>query len=86
MDIIGEEAFGSCSALKKVSLPTTIRILEPNIFSGCDKLTEVSFRGTLKNWNSIKKGFWDYDSHIRTIHCSDGDAPSEQSSRPIIQY
>lgn len=86
VDLIEEDAFGDCSNLKELSLPDTVRVLEPGIFSGCDNLIEISFRGTIENWKSIKKNLWDYDSYIKVIHCLDGDIPSEQSSRPVIQY
>ena len=46
---IGEDAFGSCSALTDVELPEGTAELLPNVFSGCDGLQSITLPATLKS-------------------------------------
>lgn len=40
--IIREEAFTQCNNLIDVSLPSTLKEIEPNVFYGCSKLTHIN--------------------------------------------
>lgn len=43
-------------------------------FSGCSSLTDITFKGTMKEWEAIEKGSgWNPDTGNYTVHCADGD-------------
>ena len=46
---IKEQGFYNCKSIKKVEMPSSIEIIEPLAFSGCENLAEVSFSNGLKN-------------------------------------
>ena len=52
---LGNSAFLN-SKIKSISLPSTLKSIEKNAFSGCNDLTNVIFNGTEDKWNSITKG------------------------------
>lgn len=66
---LGWGCFGRSSALVSISLPSSITEIGYDIFTGCDNLTTVNFRGTKTQWDSIKgreclSG--------KTLYCTDG--------------
>jgi hypothetical protein len=49
LEEIGDRAFSLCSALKSITLPSTIRLLGQNIFAG-SSVSEAHFNGTMAEW------------------------------------
>ena len=42
-------------------------------FSRCTDLTDITFQGTMQQWNNISKGTdWNYNTGSYTITCTDG--------------
>lgn len=80
---IGERCFDGCVALEMVVLPVSVTHIEVCAFDNCDNLI-IIYRGTVKQWNSIKKGhrgFFDSSKYTGkyTVRCTDGEIeePSE---------
>jgi hypothetical protein len=69
-------AFVDCENLRSVSLPNTTKDVYMFSFKGCTRLTEITFRGTMEEWDNVKKGIdWDQDIPATVVHCTDGDVP-----------
>lgn len=72
--IIGDSAFAECSELCNIAIPDCITSIEYNAFSRCRRLTDITYAGTMEQWEKIeKKSDWKIKSNIAVIHCSDGD-------------
>ena len=57
-----------------LSLPSTLTNLKAESLWGCSSLTNLSFRGTKKQWNDLTKGTdWNYSVPATVVHCTDGD-------------
>lgn len=70
---IGGEAFGNCTGLKKVYIPSSVNVLG-NAFKGCKALDDIYYEGTAKMWKSIRKGTYIGDGMDRfLLHCTDED-------------
>ena len=66
--------FRDCANLESVSIPSGVIMLGRNVFENCPKLTNVTFAGTMAQWEAIEKeNDWNYGMSTNTIHCSDGD-------------
>ena len=68
---IGDWAFSDGSRLTSVTIPDSVPSIEWGAFSGCNKLKDINYRGTIEQWKKIKKEEWTF-SEIK-IHCIDGD-------------
>jgi hypothetical protein len=72
--IISSGALYGNALLKSVSIPSTVNEIRDDAFKGCTSLTDISFDGTKKQWNSIKKtSGWNTDTAQYVVHCTDGD-------------
>lgn len=74
---ITAQCFNNCTSLSKVILPSVITSIEERAFMNCTSLKEITFLGTMAQWNSISKytgagGAWNVGSAIEKIICSDG--------------
>lgn len=72
------DAFHNCSKLNYVSLPASLSIytsgfgsLSP-VFSNCPMLTEIDYRGTVSQFNSVNNKQWLAAPGV-VVHCTDGD-------------
>ena len=71
---ISNRAFYGCTSLKTVIIPLNVTYIDDYAFYGCSALTSITYNGTTTDWYSVKTGFsWEYDSGLKTIHCTDGD-------------
>ena len=72
LEEIRDWAFGH-TGLKRVDLPSSIKIVDYCAFGGCDKMTDIYYDGTASQWKKVK---FDpsYDDYLLgvTIHFSDG--------------
>ena len=72
--LIKEQAFDGCVGLKTVTIGKGVKNISSFAFSGCTGLTDIYYKGTKEEWNSIeKKSEWDFNSDNYKIHCTDGD-------------
>ncbi len=56
LTIIGEYAFSACSSFESVSIPAGVTSIGLSAFRYCDKLTDVYYGGTKKQWKAISIG------------------------------
>lgn len=77
---IGEGAFES-SGLKSIVLGTDLVEIGAVAFQGCERLTDIFYRGTKYQWDKVYKGQnWDYYTNEYTVHCYDGDITKSRDS------
>ena len=75
---IRNATFYYCDSLTNITLPGSIASIGTLSFAYCYELKEITYKGTKEDWNKIiKRKGWDYDSPIKTIHCTDGDIEIE---------
>ena len=74
--IIGENAFGGCNHLHSVYIPKSVTDIRADAFSDCESLKNVTFGGTVSQWNSVINNTRSLTVHTEaeTVHCADGDA------------
>lgn len=69
---IGAEAFGHCTALRKVTLGRALRSLGGLVFSGCPNLRTIEFKGTKAEWALVALPA-DALGSVEAIQCADGE-------------
>ncbi len=73
-EVIGDRLFQSYTELESIFIPAGVKSIGEAVFSGCTKLTNITFDGTKEEWNAIEKGKnWDQNTGAYTVHCTDGD-------------
>ena len=72
--VIGDVAFASCANLTKISLPDTLRYIDSTrAFNHCTKLENITYAGTVAQWNDMKFSDAFVDKVPATeVVCSDG--------------
>ncbi len=71
---IGDFALEDCEKLISIKIPKSVTIIGDCAFKNCSKLTDITFAGTMAEWEAITKGHnWDIGTDDYTIHCTDGD-------------
>lgn len=70
---IGDYAFQQCHGLKSIEIPTSVKSLGSDAFLECNNLENVTYKGTMEEWNSILKDPKHVFSNSVTVHCTDGD-------------
>lgn len=69
---IGDEAFYECRALKSVHIPKSVTHIGRSAFA-CLALENITFDGTIKEWNAIEKlADWNEFAIAQKVICSDG--------------
>lgn len=58
-----EHALEYLSSLKKIVLPSSIKIIGQSAFFGCKSLSEIYFNGSFDEWNGVEKGA-SWDTHM----------------------
>lgn len=60
--------------LTSITIPTSVTTIQTAAFGFCTSLTELTYLGTMSDWNNITlESDWNAESSITTIHCTDGD-------------
>ena len=69
---IGDNAFDGGENIEEVILPKKIDFIGASAFAGCTNLTDLNYKGTVEQWNSINKNEgWKDNVEIYYIHCTD---------------
>lgn len=70
-----------CENLTYVSIPTSVTKIYLSAFQECKSLKELTYDGTIAEWNSIEKiGLDAYsDDYTLTVKCTDGDVTFDTS-------
>ena len=69
-------AFARCKNLLFVTIPNSVEFIDRVVFSGCESLAEITYNGTLSEWNNIDKhDKWLSVSGVLTakVICKDGE-------------
>ncbi len=75
---IGYFAFSECSGLKSMTIGKGVTSIGQQAFAFCSELTDIQFKGTVKEWQAIKKDFsWNDSTGEYTITCTDGTIDKE---------
>lgn len=62
-----------CRQLKSINFPKGVLSIGGYVFSFWCNLTNITYNGTKEQWNNvIKDNFWNSESKIKTITCTDG--------------
>lgn len=76
---IGNCAFYNCTSLKSATIPDSVTTIGIETFEYCTNLTDITFSGTIGQWNAIERVSEIYQgsapNHViyYTVHCTDGD-------------
>lgn len=71
---ISNGCFKGCSNLVKAIITTDVTSIEHFAFDGCTSLTNITYSGTISQWNSISKGYnWNSNTGNYIVHCTNGD-------------
>lgn len=70
---IGDRAFASC-LLTSIKIPAGVTTIGVAAFANCQSLTEITFDGTVAQWNAINKGAdWNSNAPATKVICTDGE-------------
>lgn len=75
LQVLGYAVFENCKNLEMVSIPNKVKMLA-EIFYNCDKLKQLTYRGTMNEWKNIYRTFDERvfnGSVIESIKCLDGE-------------
>lgn len=76
VNFLGMEAFDGCTSLKYVNIGTGVTEIASLAFGACTALTNITYAGTIAQWNAITKASrWYSDVLTTVVHCIDGDTP-----------
>ena len=71
---IGAGAFAWCERLTKIVIPDSVTIIGGSAFEYCFSLRNITFNGTMEEWNNImKEDDWNYDVPTIKVVCTDGE-------------
>ena len=70
--VIPDHTFANCFNLTHIELPETLERIRYDVFSGCDKLREINFAGTMDQWKDIRTHKDNAKLFNCKIICSDG--------------
>ncbi len=69
-------AFSYCDNLSSITIPEGVTKIDYCAFRDCKLLSNIMYKGTMKEWQSIKLGeAWANGVSTKVVHCSDGDVP-----------
>ena len=69
-----------CSNVTSITIPNSVISIGDAAFSLCESLKELTFEGTVEEWNTISKGAsWDSSAGNYTIQCTDGKICKEHT-------
>ncbi|MEE0142735.1 leucine-rich repeat domain-containing protein, partial [Ruminococcus sp.] len=78
-DSIGAFAFTRCTALSSLTISANCRTFGENMLAYCESLTDITYEGTIAQWNTITKpvnwmssGEHSYNNYLKKIQCIDG--------------
>ena len=87
---IGVFLFAYCDNLNSVTIGQGIYSISESMFRDCIKLENISFNGTVEEWDALSKGNdWEYNIPATYVQCTNGrvysdgtivpDAPTEET-------
>ena len=78
MTSIEAYAFSGCISLAGIAIPGGVTSIGERTFWGCNALTDITFQGTMAQWDAMSKDSgWEQGILTTVVHCIDGDVPME---------
>lgn len=72
--VIGSNALDYCSSAKEIIIPDSVIHIDRYAFYGCSSLTEITFNGTVEQWNNVTKhSDWCYMVSVTKVVCTDDE-------------
>ncbi len=83
--------FAGCTSLESINIPESVNYLGFYTFYNCTALKELSFGGTVSEWNAIyKQENWNEKAAFVAVKCSDGTvkffSDAEDSGSAGLEY
>lgn len=76
LEEIDNYTFKGCSKLPGIEIPSSVTRIGSHAFEDCTSLTNITFKGTMEQWNAISIGsYWSKNVPATKIVCSDGEVP-----------
>ena len=73
VEVIGSLAFEGCTELCRIVLPSCVSSIGIGAFMSAYNLTDITYEGTMEQWNNITFGDdWNLSVPATTVKCSDG--------------
>lgn len=69
---IEQNVFYYCDTLKKLTLPSSLKVMNYYCIEGCRNLKEIVYKGSLAEWEKVEKYTADSAYYRITIICNDG--------------
>ena len=70
---IGSSAFW-CHNLTSLTIGNNVTYITGNAFDSCYSLTNITFNGTIEEWNAIERNYnWSFNIPVKKVFCSDGE-------------
>jgi hypothetical protein len=73
---LGARIFRGCTNLTSVIIPAGITDIYGGFtFADCTSLVDITFKGTIAQWDSLMKyvNYWNDNVPATHVHCIDGD-------------
>ena len=70
---LGDCAFDGCTSLTSTVIGSGVVNLSDDLFYGCVSLKDITYNGTVEQWNALGKTInWNYDVPATEVICTDG--------------
>ena len=81
---INDNAFFGCKSLQTITIPQSVTIIKGYVFGDCNDLINVSYAGTVNEFEAITKDEdWYFGLNVEVIHCLDGDYQLTDNSQSL---
>lgn len=77
--VMGSFLFANCTALSSLTISAKCKTFGANMLTYCEKLTAITYEGTIAQWTAISKpnnwmssGANAYNDYLQRIQCTDG--------------
>lgn len=86
--VISDRMFVRCVKLANFTITKTCKDIVGGCFNYCEALTELTYEGSISDWNSVtKRSGWDntVDGHILKVKCLDGYMEWDKTNKTWIE-
>lgn len=79
--VISSGMISECKNLRQLSISGNVTEIQEGALAGCSNLTSLTYRGTMEQWNAVKKtNVWWYAEDMEwSVACSDGQVTEKET-------